>query len=872
MHSNGLATRTIAIVAACVAGAEATSSPHDRVVLAIPAGRLDFALRQLATQTGQQILFDPATIGRRASAALHGPIEPERALKALLADTGLVAKHVRAGVIIIVRVADPRSTAPNSTGPTSSRPTSTATRSTAARSAEVAALSADIVVTALKRPTTLGDTEISMAAVTGAQVLARGAYDLRSAAALLPGLVPIATAPLQQRIAIRGVTGTGESTVGVYYGETPISGPSGTTFDPAASTPDVDLVDVDRIELLRGPQGTLYGASSMGGTLRVLFNQPDATRWTGHVEGGVSAVQGGGMGGNVAAVINAPIVRDTLAARLVVHRRTVGGYVDNDRLALKDTGRMLREGARLSLGWTPSQGVRVDALALHQDTRIDDAGFWYPDLGRYRNDQPVRTPNRERLDLASVTAHWTTGAVAVVATGSHYRWTIVKEGDFTQVLARQATSEASCRRYAMLASDTGGDTGGDTGCAPEQRSAFQAYLQTRLPGMLYQPFHVASTTAEVRVSSDRPGAPAWTPAWTIGAFVERRRDSAESYTVRADAATGLRVVPLDITGLRLLHSALDQQALFAETRWGITPRLSATLGLRYFHYTRAAYGSVPIPNIITGTGAIGTDRYVRADDGTNLKAELAYRLPGETLVYAIASEGFRPGGVNITPDLTDQERSYDADHVWSYELGAKTRIAGGRLGLEGAVYHIDWSDTIYAAWSANGAFGYNTNIGTVRIDGVEAKASLAIGTVRLTGSANYTYARLGEDQPVDTADGAGRRGDPLPNVPRLGYAVGAQTSILVAGGKVATVGIDAVGATRVPTAFNDRSPYYEVTPARFVIDANADIRLAQWRAGISVRNVLNAVGASRLTSSAFGERQLYSSAPRTVMLSLDRDF
>jgi len=844
MHARGL-SRTIAIVAACGAGSVTVASPRDRVVLAIPAGRLDVALRQLATQTGQQILFDPMMIGRRTTRVLHGPIDPDRALKTLLADTGLVAKHGRAGVIIIV--------------PRDVLRALPAARSPAVM-AEVAAPLADIVVTALKRPTALGDTEISMDAMTGAQLMARGAYDLRSAAALLPGLVPIATAPLQQRIAIRGVTGTGESTVGVYYGETPINGPSGTTFDPAASTPDVDLVDVDRIELLRGPQGTLYGASSMGGTLRVLFNQADATRWTGHVESGVSAVQGGGMGGNVAAVVNAPIVRDTLAARLVVHRRATGGYVDNDRLGLKDTGGVLREGVRLGVAWTPEQGLRVDALALHQDTRIDDAGFWYPDLGRYRNDQPVRTPNRERLDLASVTAHWTTGDVAIVATGSHYHWTIVKQADFTQVLARQATSEASCRRYAMLT--------GDAGCTPDQRGAFQAYLQTRLPGVLYQPFHVQSTTAEVRASSDRQG----TLAWTVGAFIEHRRDSAESYTVRTDATTGLLIVPLDITGLRLLHSALDQQALFAETRWGLAPRLSATLGLRYFHYTRTAYGSVPVPNIITGTGAIGTDRYARADDGTNLKAELAYRLPGETLVYAIAAEGFRPGGVNITPELTDQERSYEADHVWSYELGAKTRIAGGRIGLEGAVYHIDWSDTIYAASSVNGAFGYNTNIGTVRIDGVEAKTSLAIGAVRLTGSANYTHARLGEDQPVNTIDGAGRRGDPLPNVPRLAYAVGAQTSLSVAGGKVVTLGVDAVGATRVRTAFNDRSTYYEVTPARFVIDANADIRLAQWRAGIAVRNLLNAIGANRLTSSAFGERQLYSSAPRTVMLSLDRDF
>lgn len=111
MHARDLAIRMIAISLACLIHSEAASSPHDRVAFAIPAGRLDVALRRLAIQTGQQILFDPAVIGRRTSVALHGPIEPERALRILLADTGLVAKRVRAGVIIIVREATPRSVA-----------------------------------------------------------------------------------------------------------------------------------------------------------------------------------------------------------------------------------------------------------------------------------------------------------------------------------------------------------------------------------------------------------------------------------------------------------------------------------------------------------------------------------------------------------------------------------------------------------------------------------------------------------------------------------------------------------------------------------------------------------------------------------------
>jgi outer membrane receptor protein involved in Fe transport len=825
------------VASACLvlAGSCAASEvmAHDRRPISIPAGRLDAALRTLATRTGRQILFDPGVIGGRTTRGLRGARTPEAALRELLAGSGLAAHPLRGGIFIIVAV-PPSAAEPLSAGQLTE--------------------GGEVVVTALKRATLLQDTEISMDVVSGPELEQRGAFDLARAGALLPGVTLFNTGALQQHLAVRGVSGTGEATVGVYYGETPVSGPAGTTFDPGASTPDIDLVDVDRLELLRGPQGTLYGAGSMGGTLRVLFNRANPAGMDARGEAGVALTRSGSLGASASAMLNLPLIPNQLAVRVAAQRRRASGYIDNDRLAIHDVGAVDRESLRIGIGWTLSPSLRVDALLLQQRTRIDDAGFWSADLSRYHSEQATRTPNRERLTLGSLTLRWEQDDWVLVATGSRYRWRILKQGDYTEVLAQQRGDAAACRRYAGLPDEDA--------CSAAQLSAFGAFLDTRLPSILHQPFTVESSSAEVRLSS--PGDRA--VSWTAGAFVEHRRDRAESYTLRADARSGTLIEPFDVIGLRLLSLSLDQQALFAEGRFALVPRLSATVGGRYYRYAREARGWVPTPNILTGTAAMDDTPFHSESEGTNLKAELAYRVPGGPLLYAIAAEGFRPGGVNVTPGLGKEARAYEADHVWSYELGAKT--GGGRpFLLEGAAYHLDWDNTIFSIASVNGAFVYNTNLGRVKINGIEAKAGLRLGVVSLTGAASYTDARLGEDQMIGTVEGTGRRGDRLPNVPRWTYTIAAEASRDLREDLVGTLGATVAASGATASAFRS-GRFYEETAARLTVDLHGELVAGKHSLGLVVSNLFDAVAPIRLSSSSFGERRLYSSAPRTIALRL----
>ncbi len=801
--------------------------------LTLPAGRLDDALRRLAAASGRQILFDPALVGDRRIGTTTGRADAGGMLGRLLRRTGLAARILPNGIVIIVPAVPPRRQA----------------EQPAARDlVQPEPQGGEIVVTALKRPTMLADTELSIATLSALEIDRWGLSDLRSAARQLPGLLALNTGALQQRLALRGVIGTGEATVGVYFGETPVTGPSGTTGDPAATAPDIDLVDVQRMEVLRGPQGTLYGASSMGGTLRLLPHPVDLERASATVDTRLDLTEGGAPGGAVAAVANLPLVPGTLAVRVVAHRRMLGGYIDNMTLGRADGGALVREGARMRIAWQPAPALQFDTLLLHQHTRIDSGGFWFAGQGRYRNDQPVRTPNRDHLDIASTTLRWFGDGATVTATASHSRWGIVRQIDFTRVLDRQRASESACRRFAGLAAGVS--------CSPVQAAAFGTYIDTRLPALLYQPSRVTSTSGEVRVSS----APGAMLAWTLGAFRERRRDAVDSVTARADAATGALVRPLDITGLRTIATSLDQHALFAEATRPIAPRVSATLGGRYYRYSRTARGAVPVPNPITGTAAAAVERYRGGAQGANLKAELTYRVPRGPLFYILASEGFRPGGLNVTPGLADDEREFDPDHLWNYEAGAKLARTG--WSVEAAIFHIDWDRPIFSASSVNGAFAYNTNLAAVAIDGLEARGTAGVGPVRLVASIAYTYARLTADTMLGTSDGIGHRGDRMPNVPRLAWLVGTDATIA----RGIEAGVTAGGNDSAPTGFDTANPYYARTAARIEVGAHAGIADGPWRFDVNIDNLFDAVAPVRLLSSAFGERQLYSARPRTLSL------
>lgn len=813
----------------------------------IPAGPLAAALRDYARKTHRQILFEPALVRGRRAAAVRNVADPDVALDLLLKNSGLRARQLGTDIVIIEPVARQEATSP---APSHAAPLPP----------PIPPPPEDIIVTALKRQTILADTPLSMTVLSGDDLSGAQIFDERSAAHKLPGLIVTEGSTLEQRLTVRGVSGSGESTVGVYYGDTPVSGPSGTTANPAAITPDIDLVDIDRIELLRGPQGTLYGASSMGGTLRVLFNQPDASRWSARLTAGIDTVDHGDTGAHASAVLNAPLVRGRLAARFVVSRRKSGGYIDNPLLGSENRGGVSRKSWRAMLAWTPNAAITVSGTVLHQDSRSDDATFWLPDVGRYLNDQPVRTPNSSVLNLYSGSAQWNLGTVTLTANASHYDWHVVKESDFSAVLAQQRTSETSCANHFGVPS-------GAT-CTPDQMRLFSDLIDARLPAVLYQPMPVASTSGEIRLASNGDGP----ILWTLGAFAEQRRDSVDSYVLRADPVSGNVLRPFDITGLRGIETTLDQQAVFAEVTARLTRRLSVTGGGRYFHYKRVGGGSVTIANPITGTGALEDTDYRQSESGRNLKFGLSYQLSRSNLIYATAAEGFRPGGLNVTPGLSEAQQRYDADHLWSYEVGTRLAPKGTPLQFEGALYHIDWSNMIYAVTSLNGAFGYNTNVGSVNIDGAEAKLQLSLSPLRISSWISYVDAQLAEDQRSTTAGGLGRKGDRLPNVPRVTYSFSADTDARIGRNAIVNVGADLVGATDNASKFDPDIRFYDVTKAHMTVNLHATLSAHDWRVTFHLDNVFDVVAPLNIVSSTFGVHRLYSSAPRTTGLEISRAF
>lgn len=833
------------LLALLCASQPAVLAARERLVAcAIPAGPLHQALLLFARQSGVQILFTPDLVLGKRVRAITGRVTAQAALARLLAGSGLAARQLASGAMLIVRIAPPATA------------TAPATRPGAAPSSAAAmATGEDIVVTAFKYPATLASSPAGLTAVTGPALEQRAVDDLATLARVTPSLQVFRSGDSNARLSLRGIHAEGEPTVGLYLGDTPVSGPSGTTFDPGWISPDVELADVDRIEILRGPQGTLYGASSMGGTLRILFNRADPSRLSAQVTGGVALAQGGGTGHNAAATINLPVVDGRLALRATGWRRQVPGYLDQPRFGLADGGGTLRQGGRLNLGWLPGTGVEGSVTLLYQDSRTDGAAGWDGRAGRYVIPHPVRIDARDRLVLASATLDRQAGWGTITATGGIYRWDVVKQRDFTAAMAANAADPEGCRRWLALAQGAG--------CGDAQQAAWLAYATSRLPAILHQPMQVDSASGELRLHADGiPGTMV-----TAGLFAQSRRDRVASITALADAATGLLVRPLDVTGQRTIRTGLDQIAIFGEGTQDLGGGLSATAGLRLFHYRRRAQGWVELANPVTGTADIAPGRFTSSEDGATWKARLAWGPSPAFRAHLQVADGFRPGGVNITPSLTPQERTYRSDALRSHELGVQWRPAG--VEVQASIFHIDWRDMIATVSSANSAFAYNTNVADVDVNGAELSVDHhpAPGwTLALAGS--WTDARLARDQDPPSAHGRGLAGDRLPHVPRFAGTAGLAWQGAAGARTRLDARLDLTARSATASQFNAEVAGYARTPGRVQLDAAAGVERGGWRASVTVRNLLDDATPDRITADLFGQPRLYGPAPRTVLLEV----
>jgi outer membrane receptor protein involved in Fe transport len=736
----------------------------------------------------------------------------------------------------------------------------------AAESAGASDNAGEIVVTALKRDTRLQDTPIAISAVGGDSLQRGGTTSFADLTRSAPSLRVVDGGPGNRRVILRGVTAAGEPTVGVYYDESPVSGSVGTTSDAAGSTPDFRLFDVQRAEVLRGPQGTLYGSGSMGGTVRIIYEKPKADRIEAAVAGTMSAVQSGGVGAAADAMINVPIVQDIVALRVVGNYNQFAGYVDNSFYNRKNINDGQAYGGRALLRITPSDALTVD-LAAYFEKVATDSPRWIAETGqRYVTDGRSESGNYDKNQIYSGTLNYDFGPVALTAVSTYFRRDRIVVGDVSDTFNGRDNA-AGCQRYHLSNARA---------CTPTELSDYLNLTRRILFSSLYQPQFVKNWTNELRLSSTGNGP----FNWTVGVYSENRKTEVRSTLLTADPNSGLLqpFVDANIFYDRTINDHLKQKAAFAELSYKFFDKLTLTAGARYFEYDKTVGGRVDK----------GQEHYVSKvtpfqearskEDGVVYKFNASYEINPDYMIYAQASQGFRPGGVNQVIGLPAALAAYTSDSLWNYEVGVKTHpMASVYFNVTG--YRIDW-DNLQVSGRTSGTgsvFGLISNAGAARIEGVEAELTATpLSGLSLSANLGYTNARLSEDQVSEVVVATGRKGDRLAFVPQWNASGSAEytwgltdTFDGVARVDAAYVGSSFSTLSKVD-AFRRKVDSYELVNARIGLQAvNSD-----WNVFLFVNNVFNAAAVNSRSSSSNtgGKTTVFSAPPRTFGISLLKRF
>ncbi|AZS22607.1 MULTISPECIES: TonB-dependent receptor [unclassified Caulobacter] len=730
----------------------------------------------------------------------------------------------------------------------------------------------EVVVTALKRSTTVQTTPISVSAVTEKSLQALGASGIQDYFRTVPNLQVDGNSPTSRRLTLRGVRSAGEATVGLYYDETPLTGPAGTTADASSTSADVNLFDAERIEVLRGPQGTLYGSGSMGGTLRVILNKPDSSRYAGAVEAQGTSVKGGSNGYSVKGMVNVPLIEDKLAARLVLYKTEGGGYVDDLLLKKKDINDQHASGGRLMLGFTPTDKLTINATGLFQKTTLDGQNSWYTALGKeaHATNARVIAPTSDNLRLYNVTGKWDLDFATVTATSSYYKWTLLRNSDYSPTLSGSRANATACRNWVAGGPAPAGST--NPACTATQLTAFTAYADSRIPGALYQPMGLTAWNHELRANGslfdDKVD-------WTAGVYLEKRDDYIESKVAKGDATTGI-INPNDLTAWRHVGTETKQTAFFGEVSYKPVEKLTLTGGLRRFKYDKTVSGQVLISNFITQS-YVGPAAQVDASaDGWVSKLNASYQVTSDVMVYAVAAKGFRPGGANNVPGLASALLAYQPDSLWNYEGGIKSQWFDRRLTLNAAVYQIDWSNMQISATSANGAFSYLTNAGKAKIKGFEIEATARpIQGLTISGTAAVVDAKLTEDQANSTiliTGSTGLRGDKFPNVAKYSGSASVEYIWPVSGDLNGLVRADYAYVGESASQFRPTYVYYEKQGDYGYANVRAGVEGSDWGAYVFVNNLTDEVGLMSVTSAVNNPKQVVSISPRTAGFQVRKRF
>jgi outer membrane receptor protein involved in Fe transport len=719
----------------------------------------------------------------------------------------------------------------------------------------------EVVVTATRRQTKLLETPISMT-VLGEQTLrAVNADSFADFAALVPGLTSIDTGPGQKRYSLRGLQSAGEPEVALYYDEIPISGLPGASLDTGDSQPDIKLWDVDRVEVLRGPQGTLYGNGSMGGAIRILSKRPVMNELEGAAETSGALTDTGSPSWRLNGMLNVPLIADRLAARVTGWYRHEGGWLDNEyqpevelrQVAGNNVNTERTWGGRASVTLEARDNWTITGIAYYQSLKTGASFESYPSLAeprnRYVSQAFVQTPWTDESQMFNLISTLRLGWADLVATGSYQD----RAADINLDSTRYLLSMSGC------AERTWNKTCFGPGNVPADSSAHQG---------------VRASSAEVRLVSQSEGA--W--QWTLGGFLQDSKTYRRGQLAMTDASGYIVYDPA--TGdaenrlfARTNHDVFDQRALFGETDYRFAPRWKATVGLRWFHSYRSDQ-QIIVQQFFAGAPTGPQPFQDFRESHTFKKFQLTREFAQEGLVYVEAAQGFRAGGPNYPGGFALTAPPYAADSIWNYELGWKLALADHRLEWTGALFRIDWSNVQQLLPVQ--VFSSIVNGGAARSDGFETELNARLTrALTLNAGVSFSNAHLVGPQPiVSNAAAQLQDGDRLGGVPRWTANAAATYLRTVSAGLLFRTRLDYSYMSSRSNIAAARSPsYFRINDASLTNLAVALERDDAWSASLHVYNLWNEfVPLSGKVEDGNQIRTVTAARPRTLSLNLEWRF
>jgi iron complex outermembrane receptor protein len=709
-------------------------------------------------------------------------------------------------------------------------------------------------VTAQKREEDPNKVAMSISAVSGAALQAQHVNDITDLTRVVPNISFTAASgnggagPGTSNIEVRGISSSaGAATVGIYLGEVSIT--VGNVYTMGSVEPK--FFDIDRVEVLRGPQATLYGASSMGGTIKFVPNEPDLKERGFGAYAEASTTKGGSANYSANVVGNFPLLADELALRIGAQAQRTGGFinqVDGDgKVLATNINKIGDQALRLALKWKPIRALTITPSLYYQKVDAKDISAFNTELPTYKAQKPVREPSRDTLLTPNVTINWDLGKADLTSSTSYFQ----RKFDRTQ----NGSAYNSYSLSTFLTSTVDGGT-----APPELIDAIAA-----LPSAVWLNNKVRQVSQEFRLAS-KPYDTAVSPwTWLGGMYFSNQHTNIDendpifgvndTFARFGFSSADPDILPGAYPGAFPGDNAFSgsfrfrekQSSVFGEANYYFTQALHATLGARYLK----GDSTLNQKNGLYLAGAGNNSRSSLSSKAFMPKYALTWEVDPANTLYASVAKGFRLGGSNVfVPPTTcgqdleanggeDAPATYAPDSLWSYEVGSKSRFLNNRLSINADVFYVKWKNIQQGVYLPTCGYTYNANAGDAISKGVEFEIKAKpIPGLTLSASGGYVKAELSNDKGLQKGIVGAVAGAQIQGVPKYNAAANAQYNFAVFGDKSAFVmgGVQWVGASK-GSLDPDQTDYQR--PAYHTADFSAGMSFNRYDLSVFVKNAFD---------------------------------